>query len=72
MISRFNFYKDWRCNKNGKRICHLVKEKYLTRLKHREIALGKKGKEFLAETGTDIKVHCRNPNNCLFCIWRKR
>ena len=46
-----------------KRICHLVKEKYLTRLKHREIALGKKGKEFLVEIGTNIKVHCRNPNN---------
>lgn len=46
-----------------KRICHLVKEKYLTRLKHREIALGKKGKEFLTEIGTEIKVHCRNPNN---------
>lgn len=46
-----------------KRICHLVKEKYLTRLKHREIALGRKGKEFLTEIGTEIKVHCRNPNN---------
>lgn len=46
-----------------KRICHLVKEKYLTRLKHREISLGKKGKEFLVEIGTNIKVHCRNPNN---------
>ena len=46
-----------------KRICHLVKEKYLTRLKHREITLGKKGKEFLAQIGTDIKIHCRNSNN---------
>lgn len=46
-----------------KRICHLVKEKYLTRLQHREIALGRKGKEFLAEIGTEIKVHCRNLNN---------
>lgn len=46
-----------------KRICHLVKEKYLTRLKHREIALGRKGKEFLIGTGTKIKVHCRNLNN---------
>lgn len=46
-----------------KRICHLVKEKYLTRLKHREITLGRKGKEFLTKIGTDIKVHCRNPNN---------
>ena len=46
-----------------KRICHLVKEKYLTRLKHREIALGKKGKEFLIEIGTEIKEHCRNQNN---------
>lgn len=46
-----------------KRICHLVKEKYLTRLQHREITLGRKGKEFLTEIGTEIKVHCRNPNN---------
>lgn len=46
-----------------KRICHMVKEKYLTRLKHREIALGKKGKEFLTEIGTNIKEHCRNQNN---------
>ena len=46
-----------------KRICHLVKEKYLTRLKHKEISLGKKGKEFLVEIGINIKVHCRNPNN---------
>jgi hypothetical protein len=29
-----------------KRICHLVKENYLTRLQHREIALGRKGKDF--------------------------
>lgn len=46
-----------------KRICNLVKEKYLTRLKHREIALGKKGKEFLTEIGIKIKEHCRNQNN---------
>lgn len=46
-----------------KRICHLVQEDYLTRLKHREIALGRKGKEFLAELGVEIKEHCRNPNN---------
>lgn len=46
-----------------KRICHLVKEKYLTRLTHREISLGKNGKNFLNEIGTNIKVHCRNPNN---------
>ena len=46
-----------------KKICHLVKEKYLTRLKHREIALGRKGKEFLTEIDTKIKVHCRNENN---------
>ena len=46
-----------------KRICHLVKEKYLTRLTHREISLGKNGKDFLNEIGTNIKVHCRNPNN---------
>ncbi len=46
-----------------KRICHLVKEKYLTRLKHREIALGRIGKEFLTEIDSNIKVHCRNPNN---------
>ena len=32
-----------------KRICHLVKEKYLTRLTHREISLGKNGKDFLNE-----------------------
>ena len=32
-----------------KRICRLVKEKYLTRLKHREISLCIKGKKFLNE-----------------------
>ena len=46
-----------------KRICHLVKGKYLTRLKHREIALGRNGKDFLYEIGTDIKEHCRTSNN---------
>ena len=50
-------------NYQEKRICYLVKEKYLSRLKHREITLGRKGKEFLSEIGTEIKVHCRNPNN---------
>ena len=46
-----------------KRICRLVKEKYLTRLKHRKISLGIKGKKFLNEIGTEVKIHCRNPNN---------
>lgn len=46
-----------------KRICRLVKENYISRLKHREIALGRKGKEFLVETGTKIKEHCRTSNN---------
>lgn len=46
-----------------KRICHLVKENYLTRLQHREIALGKKGKAFLTGLGVEIKEHCRNTNN---------
>ena len=49
--------------KQKKRICHLVQEKYLTRLKHKEVALGRKGKEFLTEIGTEIKEHCRNTNN---------
>ena len=46
-----------------KRICGLVKENYIARLKHREIALGKKGKEFLTEFGIEIKEHCRTQNN---------
>ena len=46
-----------------KRICRLVKEKYLTRLKHRKISLGIKGKKFLNEISTEVKIHCRNPNN---------
>ena len=46
-----------------KRVCRLVKEKYLTRLKHRKISLGIKGKKFLNEIGTEVKIHCRNPNN---------
>ena len=46
-----------------KRICHLVKENYLTRLQHREIALSRKGKEFLTGLGVQIKEHCRNTNN---------
>lgn len=46
-----------------KRICRLVKANYITRLKHREISLGKKGKEFLNEIGIEIKNHCRNQNN---------
>lgn len=35
----------------------------MTRLKHREIALGGKGRKFLNEIDTKIKIHCRNPNN---------
>lgn len=46
-----------------KRICYLVKEKYLDRLKHREVALGRRGKEFLVKAGIEIKEHCRNENN---------
>ena len=46
-----------------KRICGLVKENYITRLKHREIALGRKGKEFLTEFGIKVKEHCRAQNN---------
>lgn len=46
-----------------KRICALVKANYVTRLKHREIALGRKGKEFLIGIGKEIREHCRTPNN---------
>lgn len=46
-----------------KRICNLVKEKYVRRLKHREVAIGLKGKEYVKEIGIDIKEHCRNYNN---------
>ena len=46
-----------------KRICALVKANYIARLKHREIALGRKGKEFLIGIGKEIREHCRTPNN---------
>ena len=46
-----------------KRICHLVKDGYVSRLKHREIALGKNGRIYLEEIGVKIKEHCRNSNN---------
>ena len=46
-----------------KRICGLVKANYITRLKNREIALGRKGKEFLIGIGKEIREHCRTPNN---------
>ena len=46
-----------------KRICHLVKEGYVSRLKHREIALGKNGRIYLEKIGVKIKEHCRNSNN---------
>ena len=38
------------------------KEKYLTRLTHREVSIGKDGKDFFNEIGINIKIHCRNPN----------
>lgn len=46
-----------------KRICKLVRDGYVSRLKHREIALGKNGRIFLDEIGVKVKEHCRNPNN---------
>lgn len=46
-----------------KRICRLVKDGYVVRLKHREITLGKNGRIFLDELGVKIKEHCRNSNN---------
>lgn len=46
-----------------KRICHLVRDGYVSRLKHREIALGRNGRKFLDEIGVKVKEHCRNPNN---------
>ena len=46
-----------------KRICKLVRDGYISRLKHREIALGKNGRIFLDEIGVKVKEHCRNPNN---------
>ncbi len=46
-----------------KRISRLVKEKYLIRLKPKEITLGRKGRKFLIEIGIEIKEHCRNENN---------
>ena len=46
-----------------KRISRLVQDKYISRLKHREIALGRKGREFLKDIDTKIKEHCRNTNN---------
>ena len=46
-----------------KRICHLVKDRYVSRLKHREITLGRNGRKFLKEIGVKIKEHCRNSNN---------
>lgn len=46
-----------------KRICKLVQENYIKRLPHREISLGRRGVEYLIETGTEIKEHCRSSNN---------
>ena len=46
-----------------KRICNLVKENYLSRLKHREVTLGKKGKDYLNSIDVPIKIHCRTSNN---------
>lgn len=46
-----------------KRIVNLVKHNYIRRLKHRYIALGIKGKEYLLENGFEIRNHCRNENN---------
>ena len=46
-----------------KRICHLIKENYISRLGHREITLGRNGKRVLDEIDIKIKEHCRNPNN---------
>lgn len=49
-----------------KRICHLVKENYLTRLQHREIALGRKGKDFFDWSW------CRNPNDIDRIVYHKK
>ncbi len=46
-----------------KRICRLVKEGYVSRMKHREITLGKNGRIFLNELGITIREHCRNSSN---------
>lgn len=46
-----------------KRICNLVKEKYISRLKHREITLGQNGRKYLNEINVAIKEHCRSSNN---------
>ena len=46
-----------------KRIVALVKHNYIRRLKHRYIALGPKGKEYLAENSYEIVKHCRNEHN---------
>lgn len=46
-----------------KRICHLVRDGYVSRLKHREITLGRDGRSYLEEVGVKIKEHCRNSNN---------
>jgi len=46
-----------------KRIVALVKHDYIKRLKHRHIALGIKGKQYLTFLEVDIKQHCRNSNN---------
>ena len=46
-----------------KRVVALVKHNYIKRLKHRYIALGTKGKEYLIENGFEIVNHCRNENN---------
>ena len=46
-----------------KRIVLLAKHDYVRRLKHRYITLGSKGKEYLLETGFEVRNHCRNENN---------
>ena len=46
-----------------KRIVLLAKHDYVRRLKHRYITLGSKGKEYLLESGFEVRNHCRNENN---------